>query len=66
VPPSRAWCLEYVAAFATGRGWSVAAEGDFDRAVQLARDGAATTLVTGSFHTVGDAMARLQLSPLGR
>ena len=25
-----------------------------------------TTLVTGSFHTVGDAMARLQLSPLSR
>jgi folylpolyglutamate synthase/dihydropteroate synthase len=24
----------------------------------------ATVLVTGSFHTVGDAMARLQVSPL--
>jgi folylpolyglutamate synthase/dihydropteroate synthase len=24
----------------------------------------ATTLVTGSFHTVGDAMARLQVNPL--
>jgi dihydrofolate synthase/folylpolyglutamate synthase len=66
VPPSRAWCLADVAEFTTSRGWGVDAEADFDRAVRLARDGAATTLVTGSFHTVGDAMARLQLSPLGR
>jgi dihydrofolate synthase/folylpolyglutamate synthase len=28
-------------------------------------EGAGTVLVTGSFHTVGDAMARLQVSPLG-
>jgi dihydrofolate synthase/folylpolyglutamate synthase len=66
VPPSRAWCLADVAEFTTSRGWGVDAEADFDRAVRLACDGAATTLVTGSFHTVGDAMARLQLSPLGR
>jgi folylpolyglutamate synthase/dihydropteroate synthase len=26
----------------------------------------ATVLVTGSFHTVGDAMALLQVSPLAR
>ena len=35
-----------------------------DALLALARDGAATTLVTGSFHTVGDAMARLQVNPL--
>ena len=29
-----------------------------------ARTGDGTTLITGSFHTVGDAMARLQVSPL--
>jgi dihydrofolate synthase/folylpolyglutamate synthase len=66
VPQSRAWCLDEPHAFARERGWAAVAEPDFDRAIELARDGAATTLVTGSFHTVGDAMARLQLSPLAR
>lgn len=66
VPSSRAWCLEEVAEFARSRGWTVHAEPDIDRAIERARDGAATTLVTGSFHTVGDVMARLQLSPLGQ
>jgi dihydrofolate synthase/folylpolyglutamate synthase len=40
------------------------AEADFDRALADARTGDGTTLITGSFHTVGDAMARLQVSPL--
>jgi dihydrofolate synthase/folylpolyglutamate synthase len=66
VPSSRAWCLEEAEAFARSRGWPVTAEADFDRAIARASEGAGTTLVTGSFHTVGDAMARLQLSPLGR
>jgi dihydrofolate synthase/folylpolyglutamate synthase len=64
VPSDRAWALEEAAAFAGSRGWRADAEPDFDRALERARDGAATTLVTGSFHTVGDAMARLQVSPL--
>ena len=34
-------------------------EADFDRALGLIQDGAHTMLVTGSFHTVGDAMTRL-------
>ncbi len=34
-------------------------EADFDRALRLIQDGAHTMLVTGSFHTVGDAMTRL-------
>ena len=36
---------------------------DFDAALEEARREAATTLIAGSFHTVGDAMTRLQLSP---
>lgn len=36
---------------------------DFDAALDEARRMGATTLITGSFHTVGDAMTRLQLSP---
>lgn len=59
VPAERAWPLDEVAAFASASSWKATAEPDFDRALALAREGAATTLVTGSFHTVGDAMARL-------
>jgi dihydrofolate synthase/folylpolyglutamate synthase len=65
-PASRAWRLAEALAYAEERGIRAVAEPDFDRALALAREGAATTLVTGSFHTVGDAMARLQLSPLAR
>ena len=37
---------------------------DFDAALRARRRSrGGTTLVTGSFHTVGDAMARLQVSP---
>jgi dihydrofolate synthase/folylpolyglutamate synthase len=41
-------------------------EPDFERALQDIQDGAGTILVTGSFHTVGDAMARLPgFAPVG-
>jgi dihydrofolate synthase/folylpolyglutamate synthase len=64
VPADRAWVLDDAVAFARDRGWAAEAHADFDRALARALEGAATTLVTGSFHTVGDAMARLQVSPL--
>jgi dihydrofolate synthase/folylpolyglutamate synthase len=39
---------------------------DFDRALADIQEGAATILVTGSFHTVGDALARLPgFAPVG-
>ena len=39
---------------------------DFDRALYDVQQGAGTILVTGSFHTVGDALARLPgFTPLG-
>jgi dihydrofolate synthase / folylpolyglutamate synthase len=63
-PASRAWPLAEVAAYAASRGYPAVEEPDFDRALALGRSEGATTLVTGSFHTVGDAMARLQVSPL--
>jgi dihydrofolate synthase/folylpolyglutamate synthase len=68
VPPSapsaRAWNLDEALSFARTLSWRVFAEPRFDDA--LARAGAigATTLITGSFYTVGDAMARLQVNPL--
>jgi dihydrofolate synthase / folylpolyglutamate synthase len=63
-PASRAWPLAEVAAYAKSRGYPAVAVPDFDEALRLSESEGATTLVTGSFHTVGDAMARLQVSPL--
>jgi dihydrofolate synthase/folylpolyglutamate synthase len=41
-------------------------EPDFSRALEEVQQGAATVLVTGSFHTVGDALARLPgFAPVG-
>jgi dihydrofolate synthase/folylpolyglutamate synthase len=64
VPTDRTWMLAEALAFAVENGWKASAEPDFDRALAIAREGDGTTLITGSFHTVGDAMARLQVSPL--
>jgi dihydrofolate synthase/folylpolyglutamate synthase len=63
-PASRAWDRESAAAFARERGWSVMSEPDFDRALVRATEVSSTVVVTGSFHTVGDAMARLNVDPV--
>jgi dihydrofolate synthase/folylpolyglutamate synthase len=63
-PASRRWALDEVAAFAASLGVEFVVEPDFEAALARAQTYAGTTLVTGSFHTVGDAMARLQVSPL--
>ncbi|MEO8563561.1 MAG: folylpolyglutamate synthase/dihydrofolate synthase family protein [bacterium] len=63
-PANRRWPLADAAKFAASLDRESVAEPDFDRALALAANSASTTLVTGSFHTVGDAMARLQVSPL--
>ena len=62
-PASRAWVAREVLEYAQSRGWAAELEPDFDRALALAPRRGATVLVTGSFHTVGDAMTRLQVSP---
>ena len=62
-PASRRWPIDEVGAFAASLGLDSVAEPDFDRALAMAERSGSTTLVTGSFHTVGDAMARLQVSP---
>jgi len=62
-PASRAWVAAEAVAFAQGQGWTVELEPDFDAALRLAPTRGRTVLVTGSFHTVGDAMARLQVNP---
>jgi dihydrofolate synthase/folylpolyglutamate synthase len=63
-PASRAWDLSEVADFCRDLAIDAEAVGDFDSALERARSSAATVLVTGSFHTVGDAMSRLQVSAL--
>jgi len=64
-PPSRVWDLPGPLSFAREHGWSAEVIRDFDRALVKAGEAGATVLVTGSFHTVGDAMARLEVSPTG-
>lgn len=62
-PPERAWNSSAAAAFVRELGVEVEDEPDFDAALARALIGSSTVLVTGSFHTVGDAMSRLQVSP---
>ena len=64
-PADRVWSPAEAAAYATSRGWAAEVVDDFGAALARAGEGAGTVLVTGSFHTVGDAMARLQVSPQG-
>ena len=62
-PRDRQWRPEDASAFATSLGLQNTLEPDIDRALPLATENARTVLVTGSFHTVGDVMSRLQVSP---
>ena len=64
-PPSRAWNIPDPLHYATERGWAAEVIRDFDRALVRGASEGATVLITGSFHTVGDAMARLEVSPTG-
>jgi dihydrofolate synthase/folylpolyglutamate synthase len=64
-PASRAWDLDEAFVFARDNGLSAEVVADFAAALGRAQTGEGTVLVTGSFHTVGDAMALLQVSPLG-
>ncbi|HEY0972388.1 MAG TPA: folylpolyglutamate synthase/dihydrofolate synthase family protein [Gemmatimonadales bacterium] len=62
-PANRAWDPVEAAAFAASQGWAAILQPDFDAAIERAATEGATVLVTGSFHTVGDAMARLPAAP---
>ena len=65
-PASRAWSLDDVASWADAQSLPVERIDDFDAALQRADALGATILVTGSFHTVGDAMERLQVDPFAQ
>ena len=62
-PPERAWNLGEAVEFAKSLEARTVGEPDLGAALESALGLGATVLVTGSFHTVGDAMARLQVSP---
>lgn len=59
-PASRAWDLNEALAYARSLGLRAEAQSDFGAALDRAQEGEGTVLVTGSFHTVGDAMARFR------
>ena len=61
-PASREWDLAEAETFALELGLRVAAVPDFSAALDRAQKIAATVVVTGSFHTVGDAMSLLPLA----
>ena len=64
-PAGRVWDLDAAGRYAAERGYAAVAVHDFDDALARAAARGGTTVVTGSFHTVGDAMLRLQVDPLG-
>lgn len=63
-PSNRQWDIEAAHRHAASIGAAAEVVRDFHDALARATSFDGTMLVTGSFHTVGDAMARLQLSPL--
>ena len=54
-PASRAWDPSEALQFATENGWNARVVADIDRALLEAEQHFATVVITGSFHTVGDA-----------
>ena len=54
-PSSRAWDASEAADYGIENGWNVTLVDDLPQAVAVAAAEAATVVITGSFHTVGDA-----------
>lgn len=65
-PESRSWNLDEVMEWVGQEKLPVVRCDKFDAALESASSAARTVLVTGSFHTAGDAMQRLQVNPLTR
>jgi dihydrofolate synthase/folylpolyglutamate synthase len=62
-PPERRWDAAEAQSFAKAQEFEADVEPDMDAALARGEKQSGTLLVTGSFHTVGDAMSRLQVSP---
>ncbi len=65
-PASRRWDPAEAFAVAQAAGYPATLEPDFGAALALAERMGETVIVTGSFHTVGDAMVALNVNPLAR
>jgi dihydrofolate synthase / folylpolyglutamate synthase len=62
-PAERRWNLDRTVQAARELGIDATAIPNFDLALEETNQGSGTVVITGSFHTVGDAMVRLQLTP---
>jgi dihydrofolate synthase/folylpolyglutamate synthase len=62
-PAERSWDPAEAFSFALEAGMVAELEPDMDAAILRGLKDSGTLLITGSFHTVGDAMSRLQVSP---
>ncbi|HXN76333.1 MAG TPA: hypothetical protein VN876_06840, partial [Gemmatimonadaceae bacterium] len=62
-PAERRWDPAEAQSFAKAQGLESDLVPDMDRALARGENQSGTLLITGSFHTVGDAMSRLQVSP---
>jgi dihydrofolate synthase / folylpolyglutamate synthase len=62
-PAERRWDPALAQRYADSEGLNVDLDPDLDVALARGEGQSATLIVTGSFHTVGDAMSRLQVSP---
>lgn len=62
-PADRRWNPAEAQAFVKAQGLEADLEPDMDAALARGQEHSQTLLITGSFHTVGDAMSRLQVSP---
>jgi dihydrofolate synthase / folylpolyglutamate synthase len=62
-PTERRWDPREALVFAKSESLPAELEPDIDAALDRADKSSGTVVVTGSFHTVGDAMSRLQVSP---
>ena len=62
-PADRRWNPAEAQAYAESEGVVSELEPDLDAALARLEKTSGTVLVTGSFHTVGDVMSRLQVSP---
>jgi dihydrofolate synthase/folylpolyglutamate synthase len=63
-PRGRAWNVDDALAFAQAQGMKAVIDSDFVHAVTAGRGSTGTFVITGSFHTVGDALQVLGASPL--
>jgi dihydrofolate synthase/folylpolyglutamate synthase len=62
-PADRRWAPSDAQTYAESEGLIAELEPDLDAALARVEKASGTVLVTGSFHTVGDVMSRLQVSP---